>query len=113
MRVLANLSLSRSRSSIDVDDEEQQSTASTVATEEHEGVDSRFEKHDDEVSEHPLSHIIPPMIVIDIDEHPNQGISRNAARVQQQVPGWTLHASEDLLAVLRGGNEFIPEDMVP
>ena len=82
------------------------------ATVENDRVDEKRLQHREEV-EHPLSYIIPPMIVIDIEEDGKLRFSRDASKLPQQVPGRTLHASKDLLAALRRGEKYkFPEAMI-
>jgi hypothetical protein len=154
MRVLSNLSMSRSHSSShDVETAELAFPPSTVAPEEQKSISLRLDDREDDTFamkeqqkiqlrledhkectfateeqhcldeerlqhreedrfEHPMSHIIPPMIVIDIEADRKPRYAQDVSKIPQQVPGRTLHASKDLLAALRRGEKYISEAMI-
>ena len=97
LRLLARMSLSRSQSSADMEEgmpgDDTAFPAETMSSCSNEEIPV----------EHPLSDIIPPMIVIDHidDENPEIGIVFRSKT--PQVPVKLVHASEDLISALREG----------
>jgi hypothetical protein len=97
MRLLASMSLSQSRSSADISDEIQNDELGTMS--------ARPTYTEAVPIEHPLSNIIPPMIVIDNIDDGNREIwesmTISSNQKTPQVPARMIEASEGLVAALR------------
>ncbi len=105
LRLLASLSLSRSRSSTGMEESTHQtSEQGSPITENSQSapIESLSPHSDDSEMEHPLSSIIPPMIVIDdIDGDMNLHSKPALNRDSPQVPGKIIKASTSLISALR------------
>ena len=116
LRLFAGLGLSRSISPNQFDDSGHQNSHSPVDENilVQGGISlSRSQEGDEIVTEHPLSNIIPPMIVIDhIDNETNLELHQatKVVYVKQsapQVPVRRMEASNSFLSALRTGNRDI------
>lgn len=103
MRLIAGISLSRSKSSTDMEDSTHQTSEGDNPDADIPHPEAVVTLNSNEIEmEHPLSSIIPPMIVIDdIDDNQVLHSKTIVDHKSPQVPGKIIKASTALISALR------------